>query len=489
VRRLIALAAATLVGCAAARPHVEPPPPVPLAERPFVHADPALAAEVLGEGWWRSFGDPALDAVVEQAVLENLNLKQAAARVAEVKAFWVETGAAKLPEVTFGMRGERSFTPGGVTGGTLSSRYSAALGFSYEVDLWGRVANLTDAAVQDVRAAEADRHRAFQVLVTDVVRTYVSLRLARETVDLHERTADNDRRRLGLIENRSRRGLAPAVDVYQARQRVAQAESRVHAARQSLEQTRHRLNVFLGGYPAHVEGERREPGPLAVPVPVPPGLPLKLVARRPDLEAARARYWAAGARVGVAAADRYPRLALTGSWGRQSDPWSSFTGSGGGTIGALTELIRGENTFWTLVGNLTAPIFTAGARKAAVTRADAQQEQARLVYGQALLEALREVEDVLVEERSQRARYDALERSVSLARKALEVSEARYGRGLEDLTRTLSARNTLFAAELEQLDTRRTLLLNRAALYLSLGGDWGLEDLLTPAAAGMKEKP
>jgi multidrug efflux system outer membrane protein len=451
-----------VAACAGPREFVTPDLPVPAPQR-YVNDASEAAEAVLTTGWWRSFGDPELDRLVDEAVRNNLDLKQAAARVAESRALLVQAGAAGQPRVTADGSAQRARNPRAL-GDPISNNYSLSVGFSYEVDIWGRVANLTEAAVQDLYATEQDQIRAYHSLVAAVARSYAEIRIAEEQAALTEETVANDRQRLSLVEARYSKGLAPALDVYQARQALAQSETRVFTFRQRGEQARHRLNILRGRYPADTDGNRLAPASLTVPEPVPVGLGSELLARRPDLRAAERRVAAANARLGVAEANLYPRFALTGSGGRVSD--------------TVRDLTLGSNTFWSLLGNLTHPLYDAGANRAAVDQAEARRQGALMAFGAAFLSALGEVEDVLVVEREQRLRLEALARSVELARRTLEVSQGRYLRGLDDLTPTLNARTSLFLARVEQLETRRTLLLNRVSLFLALGGDWGHEDLL-----------
>ncbi|HSH70020.1 MAG TPA: efflux transporter outer membrane subunit [Deferrisomatales bacterium] len=466
------LVVGVLAACAGPREFTAPEPPAP-APAGFVNDGSGAAEAVLAEGWWRRFGDPALDALVEEAVRGNLDLRQAATRVAEARALLVQAGAADRPAVTAGASAQRARNPNPL-GDPISSRYSLSLGFSYEVDLWGRVANVTEAAVQDLYAAEQDQIRAYHSLVADVVRNYAEMRIAEDQASLSQETVENDRQRLGVIENRYAKGLSPALDLYQARQTLAQAESRGFTFRQRAQQARHRLNILRGRYPAATGEERSAPAGLGVPEPVPAGLPADLLARRPDLRAAERRVAAANARLGVAEANLYPRFALTGSGGRISD--------------TVRDLSLGGNTVWSLLGNLTYPLYNAGANRAAVSQAEARRQGAVLAFGSAYLEALGQVEDVLVSEREQRNRLEALERSVELAQRTLEVSQWRYLRGLDNLTPTLNARNALFLAQVEQLETRRTLLLNRVSLFLALGGDWGHEAALVEMTDAVIER-
>ena len=463
-----------LAGCAGPAAFVPPEPPVPLAGRAF-EGPGAVAGEVLAQGWWRAFGDPALDRLVEAAVRGNLDLMRAATRVVEARAVLRESLAARRPEVTAGASAERSRSPGVLFGDPVASRYSLSLGFSYEIDLWGRIARMAEASAREAEAAREDLERAYHSLVAEVVRAYVDLRVAREQLGLAEELAANARDRLRVMEGRHRRGLVPAARVYAARQGLAQAEAEAFGYRQAAERAGVRLGLLLGRYPSPDPGVELAGGPLAAPPPVPVGLPSDLLRRRPDVRAALHRLAAADARVGAAEAGRFPRFALTGSAGRASTE--------------LGELTLGGNTFWSLLANLTYPLYNAGAVEAGVRKAGARRDRAFLEYGATVLRALGEVEDVLVVEAEQRGRFEALARAIRTSRARLENAELRYRRGLDDLAGAFDAREALLRAEIQGAGVRQALLRNRVALYLALGGEWGHEGgLVGPRQAGRSRR-
>ncbi|GAB4246503.1 efflux transporter outer membrane subunit [Deferrisoma sp.] len=463
------LVAATLAGCAGPAELTRPEPPVPLEARTFSRVRAEAAGRVLAHRWWRTFGDPALDGFVERVVEGNLDLRRAAARVREARAAAARAGAARLPTVTGSLGAQRTRTPGEVrVGDRVNDSYDLTVSLSWEADLWGRVANLEQAARLDLEAARDDAERAYHLVVAEAVRAWLDLAAAREKTAVVERMLEADRQRLAVVESRYRRGLVPAADVHQGRQLVEDDRARLALLRQEREVAAHRLMVLMGAQSAEYEDSAPTLPP--PPPPVPAGLPSDLLWRRPDLRAAERRALAGQARAAAADADRYPRFALTASGGRSSD--------------VLRDLSLGTNTFWTLIANLAQPLFDAGSRKAALAEAEARAEQARLAWGQAVLAALQEVEDALSVEAAQRERLAALEESRRHAERAVETATLRYRRGLEDLTRTLVARRTLLAAELEKVETRHQLCSARVSLLLSLGGAWGDEDRVAgePAA-------
>ncbi len=462
---LVALVFAACAGPARLRP---PDPPVELENRGFGGLPEEAAGKVLAHRWWSAFGDRGLDELVERAVKGNLDLRRAVARIAEARAAAARAGAVRVPAVTGSASAQRSRAPGKVVfGERVTDRYDLSAFLAYEVDLWGRLANLEEATRLDLEAAREDAKRAYHLLVAEVVRAWLDLAGALERADVARRTLVADRQRLAVAEIRFQRGLVSATDVHQALRQVSDARARKAAFEQQAELARHRLRVLLGEYPG--KWDDLAPELPAVPGPVPAGLPSELLWRRPDLRAAARRYLGARARAAAADADRFPRLALTASGGRASE--------------GLRNLALGTSAFWNLIANLTQPLFDAGARRAALAEAEARAEQAFLAWGQAVLTALREVEDALSMEEAQRRRLAALQGALRHARQALGTAEIRYRRGLEEITRALLARETLLAAELAEVEARHALLLNRVSLYLALGGTWGHEAGVVGAAA------
>lgn len=447
-----------LTGCAAGTPFMEPGPPG--APDAYGHTEQAMPA-ALAQGWWKTWNDPVLDALVEEAVAANLDLKIAATRVLEAQAIAVQAGSERYPEVGLSARGGRTRSPATAFSDSQNNVVSGSVSASWELDLWGRIAYRTEAAERGAEAAREDQLRAYQSLVAQVVKAYVDARLYDEQARLTRETGATDGRRVEIVEARYDAGLVPSLDVYLIRQTRADTEARVHSFTLQAQTARHRLNVLLGRYPATPLDEAAEQ-PLDIPDPVPPGLPSELMLRRPDLRAAVDRFAAAHASADTARADLFPRISLTGAIGRESDD--------------LEGIFVGDHTFWNLFGNLAYPLFNGGALRAEVDKQEAARLRAYLEYGNTVLAAFRQVEDALVTEREQRLRLVALEQSVAHAAQSLEASQSRYLRGLDDLIPSLNARRSLFLADLERIESRRRILANRADLHLALGGDWGHED-------------
>ena len=474
-RNPVLLLAALLVGGCAITSSYEPPASPPAPER---FASDATAPEqtaanvVLQSGWWKSYNDPVLDQLVEAAVTGSPRLKIAAARVREARTLLFGASTDRYPTLSAQASAGRTRRPPTQFSSAVNNSFSTGLYLSYEPDFWGRIESTIAAAALDAEGLASDAERAYHSLVTQVVQAYVNARLAAEQSALALTTVGNDRQRLDSIRVRYEGGLTPAMDVYQTEQTLAGTEARARTFEIQATTARHALNVLSGRYPAAPLPDSGVA--LQLPTPVPAGLPSQLLGRRPDLRSAETKFAASHERLNSARGDLLPKFSLTAAVGRESTE--------------LRDLFIGDHTFWNLLGNLTYPLLNRGKLDSAVDRATIQKDRAFLEYGETVLQAFQEVEDALVTERELRARRALLTRSTDLATLSLEAAESRYFRGLDNLTPSLNARRAHYAAATERIENRRALLVNRAALHLALGGNFGHEPQIRAASeADMKE--
>ncbi len=461
-----------LAGCSIA-PEPREAESVPLPQS-FSNATQA-GGEVVSDGWWKSWGDPVLDSLVEKAVEGNISLKIAATRIGEAATVLAKSRGGRMPSLDFDASAGRARTNSSLTGKSITNSYSTGLTLSYVADIWGAKSEQQRSSQADMEAYGEDQLRAYQVVVGAVVATYVDRRAMAEQARLSVSTADTDRERLSIVEERYASGLVPSLDVYLARQAVAEAESRVHLYGLQADAALHALNVLAGQYPTTPLPKADEVSTV-IPVPgeVPAGLPSTLVARRPDIRASLKRLKAAYSMVVIAETDLLPQLRLTSSVGFSSSE--------------LNELLDMDQLFWNMLAGLTAPIFDGGRLDAAALAAHIKEDRAVLNYGNTVLTALKEVEDALMAERYQRRRLEVLELSAELAQASVNASEERYRQGLDNLLPTLSARLSRYQAQSALIATRQELLKSRTSLHLALGGDWGHENQLMEMAMPENEK-
>jgi multidrug efflux system outer membrane protein len=420
--------------------------------------------------WWQSFADPATSELVEQALAGNTDLRAAAARVLEAEAALSAARGTRWPEANLSLSGARTKTsfvlPSVGRIGIYSTTYSDELSVSYQVDLFGRLARSRQAAWADLLAGEADRQALTHTIIGEAVRARVQVAGLQQQLALAEATAESWETTFGIVSDRYRHGLVDAADMHLARQSLAAARAAIPDLEQGLAAARHGLDVLLGRRPGTGAGLPGTLPPVPELVPVPVGLPADLLDRRPDLVAARMRFSSATARVGVALANLYHSLTLTGGTGTRSD--------------TLSDLAASDGLVYSAVSSILAPIFSGGRLRAEVRAARARAEQAAAAYAGAVLQALREVEDALVAEQAiadqLAARRIQLESSVA----AEELSRNRYHAGTGDLLQLLVADRARTTAEAALISTRTAQWQARVALLLALGGDWGtIEDETT----------
>jgi outer membrane protein, multidrug efflux system len=372
------VAALVLAGCASA-PAIDPQS-LPATPSAFREGDGqwtrATPAEAQPRGtWWKAFGDPVLDELVERAGRSNNGVQVAAARLAQARALLHSTDAERAPQLGAGVGAVRQSDPAaGIPTGTL---LSAGVSFSYELDLFGRLAKASDAATFDARSREALLQSTRLLVQADVARSYFVLRsldsergLVRDTVVAYRDT-------LRLIERRFQAGDVAELDVARVRSEVAATESEELALERQRGQIEHALAVLVG---EPVAAFRIEPAgwDAALPV-VPPGVPSTVLARRPDVSAAQSALQAAQARVGVARAAWFPSLALTAGGGYASNE--------------LSDLFKWSARTWSLGALASLPLLDGGRREAGVANARAELDAALASSREQVLAAFKDVED------------------------------------------------------------------------------------------------
>lgn len=469
----IAIAAALLAGCSLAppleTPQVDTPAAwkqaLPEAERgSWKVGEPAEAAP-RGE-WWKVFNDPVLDALEAQAAAANQNLAVAAARVKQARAVVGVAQADRIPQVSGGV-GPYRFKPSGASQqlpeGQDVSPYTVwrgVLTFSYEVDLFGRVANNVEAARGDAESAEASFRSVLLALQADVAQTYFALRQADAELAVLRETVALRRESVKLLQRRFDLGDISELDLARAKTELATTQSDALALERARAQLEHALALLTGRAPSALDVAG---APLRTDVPaIPPGLPSALLERRPDIAAAQYRMAAANARIGVAKAAFFPVLSLTGYGGFESADlgdvfqWSSRTWLLGPLFGTI----------------LSMPLIDGGRNQANLDRSLAVLEESVASYRQTVLGAFTEVEDQLVSLRTLAGQAEATRDSVGSARRAFEIADSRYRNGASSFLEVIDAQRTLLA--IQRLDTQihGARAISTVALVRALGGGW-----------------
>jgi multidrug efflux system outer membrane protein len=480
MRRLLVAGAAGvwLCGCAIGPDYKRPPVPAPPAFRGRTPDTPAPAdGKSFGDlRWWEVFQDPELQGLIRTALVNNYDVRIAAARVLEARAQVGITRADQLPQVSAAFTGGRQrasanrFPPFPPNVQRESDLFELSGSLSYEVDLWGKLRRATEAARAQLLASEAARATVVSTLVSDVATAYFQLRELDLELEIAKRTLESRLASLRLVRLRRDRGVASGLDVRQAEVLVNTAAAAIPDTERQIEQKENQIKLLLGESPGEIS-RGRALTEQALTAAVPPGLPSTLLERRPDIRQAEAQLVAANANIGVAKALFFPQITLTASDGLQS--------------AALSRLFEGPSGFWAFAGQLLQPVFQGGRIWFNFQASKAREQQALVAYEQAIQTAFREVSDALVayrRTREFRAEQEALTASlIEYAR----LSTLRYRGGVASYLEVLDADARLFSAEFDLARARREELLAVVQLYKALGGGWQM----AAASASAEQKP
>jgi multidrug efflux system outer membrane protein len=400
--------------------------------------------------------------LVREALENNTDLMVAAARMLEAEAVLEKAGASRWPQIGYGAganRTKNSFVLPQIGRVSIySTTYSTNLDVSYMVDLFGKLKRTRQSAWASLLAEEAAAEAVMHSVIAGVIRARVQMATAENALAITRGIRGSWESTLSTVERRYRNGLVGAVDLYLARENYSSARATEVAVEGSAQQARHALDVLVGRRAGTGPELPRTLPDLPDLEPVPLGLPVELLDRRPDLRQAEASLAAATYGVGAALADLYPSVTLSGSVGNNSD--------------TLDDLLSSDTLIYRAVLGLVGPLFTGGERRAEVAAARARAEQAAAVYAGTVLQALREVEDALVAGETIEESLRHTERRVAEARAADRLARERYQRGVETLLRVLETERRLRLAEEALIVTKADLWNARIDLFLALGGDW-----------------
>jgi multidrug efflux system outer membrane protein len=423
------------------------------------------ARETANTAWWEQFNDPVLNELIRVALQENRDVKIAAARVEEFAGQLATTRAALFPQIGAGASAGRqrvSETAGPApienTPNTFSSfsTYELFLSASWEIDLWGKLRRATEAARASLLSSEEARRTVILTLVSSVANSYINLRDLDKQLEISKQTAKIYKDLYDLLSLRFEYGVVSEVQVSMAKSQYEGAQANVPFYEKSIVQQENALNVLLGRNPGPIP-RGRTIDQLVLPA-VPVGLPSEILVNRPDIRQAEANLIAANANIGVAKAQYFPSISLTGLFG-----WVSPE---------LSSLFSGATKTWSWAAPVSVPIFTAGAIAGQVKSAEAVQQQALLAYLQAIQAAFRDVEDALVDQKRTREQLMSLGKQVKALRDYADLAWLRYEEGYASYLEVIDANSRLYAAELQQAQTQGVLFQALVNIYKAMGGGW-----------------
>jgi NodT family efflux transporter outer membrane factor (OMF) lipoprotein len=430
---------------------------------------PAVEAPLIDAGWWTAFQSPALERLVAEAQGDSAELRIAYERVRQAEITLRQSGASRWPSVNAnaGASRNRSSTPGEAT--TTRESTNAGLSLSYEVDLWGRVADSVRAGNASLRASQHDWQAARLSLVAGVAGQYFQWLGLGERVALAQANLARTERLLAIVESRLRNGVATPLEVSQQRSTLLSQRVTLLALQQQRSESATALALLLGRQPIGFSPEVYVPvsrdaaasapndfAALRVPE-LAPGLPMALLTRRPDLAAAEAQLAAADANVDAARAALLPSVSLSAS--------SSLTSA---SLFSLADPTRSIS----LGLSLAQSIFDGGRQRAQIQLSESQRVVLIENYGQAIRTAVKEVGDALGQASYSQQQEDLQRELVAQAQASLRLAELRYREGSGDLMSLLDAQRSLFSAQ-DSLSVQRLARLQAVLdLYKALGGDW-----------------
>ena len=457
MNRALALPLLALAACSVGPKYQRPDVQVP-AETRF--APPAKdGASIADLAWWELFKDPVLQALIREALQANQDLALAVARVEEARAVAGVARADLYPQIglsaagSYGQQLPKSVTPGVGP----SPVYSASLGVSWELDIWGRVRHLSDAGLANLLAQEDARRGVVLSLVSDLAQAYLELRELDLELEIARQNTATRMGTLDLFTKRARGGIANDLEVNQARADLAVTAAAIPQTEWLIALKENQICVLLGRTPGPIPRGRALVDQVTPPE-LPAGVPAALLQRRPDLLQAEQVLVAANALVGVAVADRLPTITLSGSVGL----WSR----------SIPDLGSPEAILWNLGAGLFAPIFQGGRLASAEEAARARYEQAVASYRKTAQTAFGEVSNAAIGHQKLRAVRLEQEIGVQANSDAARLALHRYEGGVSGYLEVLDAQRQLFTAQLSLAQTQRDELATVIQLYRALGGGW-----------------
>lgn len=415
----------------------------------------AVQADSLNLRWWEIFDDEVLDTMVDIALAYNLDVKMAAARIEQARAYWGMTKADIWPSIDIQAGAGRGNFGGGMKVAT-SNQFYVTPSLSWELDFWGKYRRLSESAQADLLASEWGMRSTQISLISDVTSLYFQLLDFQKRLDIAEKTVELRFNSLKIIRMRFEEGIVPEIDVNQAEGQWAYAVASVPFYERAVAQTQYALSVLLGQNPRLL----LHPNTLydqEIPQEIPAGMPSDLVQRRPDIAQAEMMLKSQNAQIGAAVAARFPSISLTGLLGVASNDLSTLT-SGGAA--------------WSVGGSLLGPLFNFGKNKRRVEVERKKTEEMAYNYELTVLHAFKEVEDALISISTYKTELEAREVHYNAAANAAKLSSLRYDKGVTSYLEVLENERSAFEAELVLTETFQELLNSYVSLYKSLGGGW-----------------
>ena len=453
------LSSSVLAGCMVGpdyhRPAVQPPTAFrDLSENPQV---PAQAASYADLPWWQVFQDPQLQELIRTALKQNYDLQLATERINAARAQVAVTRSSLFPQVA----GNGTFSGGKESNFQTNFNFlTLTADAAFQLDLFGKLRRATEASRAQLLATEDARQTVILTLVSDMATDYFALLELDLQLQITHDTVKTQEDSVRLTKYRVEHGVATKLDVLQAQQVLDSANATIPDLERQIAQDENAISILLGNYPQGIPRGR----PLVeqpLPPEVPPGLPSTLIERRPDIREAEQNLVASNAEIGVAKAQFFPQISLTGS--------------GGGAFGrssAFSSLMSSQLGIWSYGAQVSQPIFTGGALTGNLRFAKSENQQALIAYRQTIQRAFGDVSDALIGYQKFHEVRVRQENTVADLQESVRLSNMRYKGGTTTYLEVLDGQRSLFSAELTLAQARGTEYQSLVQLYRALGGGW-----------------
>ena len=496
------LAALVLAGCSFAPTYERPALPVstdwPItpsgvgvitpAEMSAADAAGVQVPAAAGVGWRQFYRDPQLQRLIETALEHNRDLRIAILNIEVARAQYNVQRSELTPSVGVGATGQRQRVPAGLspTGeSTISSQYQVGVAMpSFEIDLFGRIRSLSEAALAQYLATEEARRNVQITLIAQVAEAWFNLYGTAAQSQLTEQTLASRQASYDLVKARYDAGVGSALDLNQAETLLDTARSNQEALRRQGLRARNALTQLTGVASPDIPDDATLLRDRPVLAEIPTGLPSSVLLARPDVLAAEQQLQAANANIGAARAAFFPNISLTALFGTASAQLSNLFSSGTHT--------------WSFAPQITIPIFSGGALRSQLELAEVRRDIAVAEYERTIQQAFREVSDALAGTATYHSQLEAETDLVAAAQRSLDLAQLRYDSGVDSYLQFQDAERTLYSSQQGLVQTRLEELLNRVALYKALGGGWlaetdgpapALEDTVPEAADRSQRQP
>jgi outer membrane protein, multidrug efflux system len=455
---LVAVVTLVLAGCAIGPNYKRPTVEVAGDFRFAAHQSTNSFADL---PWWEVFKDPTLLDLIGTAVTNNYDLRQAVARVEQARNLAVAARAPLFPQIGYGGGGGRGRnalfnTPAYLNGATESSA-QATLNAFWEIDLWGRIRRLSEAARAEYLATDEARRGITLALVSEVATAYFQLLQFDEELAIQRAATNAYTASLKLFEDRFKDGLASKLETDRGAAAMANAASFIPRLELSVAITENQLNVLLGRNPGPVARNSLTNQPLLTPE-IPAGLPSELLRRRPDVLASEQLLIAANANIGASLANFFPQIGLTTFIGKVSPELSAFT--------------AGSANMWNVGATLAGPLFQGGQLRAQYRGSKVKFDEAKAAYEQNILTALQEVSDALIARQKLGEARVYNEQAATALASSVDLATQRYVGGRSSYYEVLQAQQELYPTQRAQVQAQMGELIAVIQLYKALGGGW-----------------